>query len=63
MPPQYDVSVKVEELSVCRRRATITVPASAVKDVFKRGVKRIEVRDGLHRCTLGLPCPGAAAVT
>lgn len=46
MHPQYDVSVKVEELSVCSRRATITVPASAVKDVFKRGVKRIEVWDG-----------------
>ncbi|GIL80615.1 hypothetical protein Vretifemale_9953 [Volvox reticuliferus] len=41
-PLEFDVSVSVEELSLCRRKASITVPERAVKDVFKRGVKRLE---------------------
>ncbi|GFR44774.1 hypothetical protein Agub_g6106 [Astrephomene gubernaculifera] len=62
---QFDVSVAVEELSLCRRRATVTVPASAVKEVFKRGVKRLErdVVGSLRGWQAGKPLPLSMIVT
>ncbi|EFJ43644.1 hypothetical protein VOLCADRAFT_96204 [Volvox carteri f. nagariensis] len=55
----FDVSVSVEELSLCRRKVAITVPARAVKDVFKRGVKRLErdVIGNLRGWQAGKPLP------
>ncbi|GLC38424.1 hypothetical protein PLESTB_001579600 [Pleodorina starrii] len=41
-PIEFDVEVAVEEVSLCRRKAAISVPVRAVKDVYARGVKRLE---------------------
>ncbi|GIL63299.1 hypothetical protein Vafri_17396 [Volvox africanus] len=64
-PLEFDVSVSVEELSLCRRKASITVPERAVKDVFKRGVKRLErdVIGTLRGWQPGKPLPLAMVIS
>ncbi|KAG2486398.1 hypothetical protein HYH03_014975 [Edaphochlamys debaryana] len=60
-----NVAVAVEELSAIRRVARVTVPAAAVKEVFKRGVKRAErdVIGQLRGWQAGKPLPLSMVIT